>query len=218
MERKMRWNKTPIDDKIFYIFIGIVATILCLLILYPLIFVVSASFSSPRAVSAGRVILWPVDLSLEGYKTIFRDSSFLIGYRNTIFYTVAGTFINISMTMIAAYSLSRRNLPGRNFFMGLFVFTMLFNGGLIPNYILMNKLGLINTVWSLLLPGAISAYNLIITCTFIQNSIPVELLEVSQIDGCSDTRYFFYNIAFVIKSYFSSFNGILCSRTLECIF
>ena len=123
---------------------------------YPLIYIVSASFSSPQAVSAGKVVLWPVDISIEGYRAVFRDPNLLIGYRNTIFYTIAGTFINVSMTMAAAYPLSRRELVGRGIFLFLFSFTMLFNGGLIPNYMLMNNLGLINTVWAMLLPGAIS--------------------------------------------------------------
>jgi multiple sugar transport system permease protein/putative aldouronate transport system permease protein len=113
------------------------------------------------------------------------------GYANTLFYTVFGTLINVSFTMCAAYALARKSLPARGFFTFLFTFTMLFSGGLIPNYILMKQLGIINTRWAMLLPGAISAYNLIVTRTFIQNSIPDELLEAAQIDGCGDARFFF---------------------------
>ena len=141
--------------------------------------------------SAGKVTLWPVDFSLRGYQAVFEYKSVFIGYRNTIFYTVVGTLINVAMTMLAAYALARKTLPGRGFFTFLFTFTMMFNGGLIPNYILMKDLHIINTVWAILLPGAISAYNLVVTRTFIQNTIPDDLLEAAQIDGCSDTQFFF---------------------------
>ncbi|MGI6653347.1 MAG: carbohydrate ABC transporter permease [Christensenellales bacterium] len=184
-------RRITLDDRLFNIAITCFMIVLGLITAYPLIYIVSASFSSPQAVSAGKVVLWPVDISIEGYRAVFRDPNLLIGYRNTIFYTIAGTFINVSMTMAAAYPLSRRELVGRGIFLFLFSFTMLFNGGLIPNYMLMNNLGLINTVWAMLLPGAISIYNLFITRTFINSSIPYELWEASQIDGCSDFRYFF---------------------------
>ena len=179
------------SDRIFSIVVNIVVGLLGVIVLYPLIYILSSSFSSPAAVASGKVFLFPVDFSLRGYKAVFEYASVYTGYRNTIFYTVAGTVINIALTMIAAYPLARRTLPGRGFFTFLFTFTMMFSGGMIPSYILMKELKIINTVWCMLLPGAISAYNLIVTRTFIQNSIPEELLEAAQIDGCSDTQFFF---------------------------
>lgn len=153
-------------------------------------FVVSASFSSGTAVQTGRVVLWPVDISFEGYKTVFNTPTIWTGYRNSITYTVAGTLINLFMTLIAAYALSRHDLPGRNGIMLLFTFTMFFNGGLIPMYMQVQNLHLLNSPLSLMLPTAISVYNMIVARIFIVNSIPRELLEASQIDGCSDLRYF----------------------------
>ena len=178
-------------DRMFYLLVNIVVAILGLIVLYPLVYILSSSFSSPSAVAAGKVVLFPVDFSLRGYKAVFEYQSVYTGYRNTIFYTVVGTMINIALTMVAAYPLARRNLPGRGFFTFLFTFTMMFSGGMIPNYILMKELKIINTAWCMLLPGAISAYNLIVTRTFIQNSIPEELLEAAQIDGCTDAQFFF---------------------------
>ena len=166
-------------------------TFLLIIVAYPLIYIISASFSSPSSVASGRVVLWPVDFGLEGYKAVFRNKDIVGGYLNTFFYTFAGTALNIIMTMIGAYPLSRKDLKGRNFFMLLFTFTMIFSGGMIPGYILMQQLHLINTPWVMIVPGAISVYNLIITRTFIQSTIPSDLLDASQIDGCSDTRYFF---------------------------
>ena len=184
-------NRTSRGDRMFYLLVNIVVAILGLIVLYPLVYILSSSFSSPSAVAAGKVVLFPVDFSLRGYKAVFDYDLVYTGYRNTIFYTVVGTMINISLTMIAAYPLARRNLPGKGFFTFLFTFTMMFSGGMIPNYILMKELKIINTAWSMLLPGAVSAYNLIVTRTFIQNSIPEELLEAAQIDGCTDAQFFF---------------------------
>jgi len=184
-------NRTSRGDRMFYLLVNIVVAILGLIVLYPLVYILSSSFSSPSAVAAGKVVLFPVDFSLRGYKAVFDYDLVYTGYRNTIFYTVVGTMINISLTMIAAYPLARRNLPGRGFFTFLFTFTMMFSGGMIPNYILMKELKIINTAWCMLLPGAVSAYNLIVARTFIQNSIPEELLEAAQIDGCTDAQFFF---------------------------
>lgn len=179
------WN-----DKLFYIIITAILTLFFIAVLYPCIFVVSASFSSGTAVQSGKVVLWPVDFSLEGYKTVFNTKTVWIGFRNSIFYTFAGTLINVCMTMTAAYCLSRHDLPGRNIIMLLFTFTMFFGGGLIPNYMVVQSLGILNTRWALLLPGAIGVYNLIVARTFIVNTIPGELLEASMIDGCSDVMYY----------------------------
>lgn len=177
-------------DKLFYIISGMILTVFFILVLYPCIFVISASLSSGTAVQSGKVFLFPVDFNLNGYKTVFQTANIWTGFSNSFFYTIVGTCINIVITMIVAYALSRNDLVGRNGIMLFFTFTMFFNGGIITNYLLMVNLGLLNTRWAILLPGALGVYNMIVARTFIQNNIPVELLEASQIDGCSDIRYF----------------------------
>lgn len=186
--------KDPIDDKIFFIAVYIIVTLFTLVVAYPIIYILSSSFSSPGAVLAGKIILWPVDFSLEGYKAVFKYPPVFTGYRNTFFYAAAGTLINVCITVLAAYPLARKKLPYRNFLMFIFAFTMMFNGGMIPNYILLRDLKMLNTIWAMLLPGALAVYNMIITRTFIQSSIPEELLEAAKIDGCSDFKYLFYII------------------------
>lgn len=182
--------KTGRSDLFFYIITGIWITAFFLLVLYPIIFVVAASFSSGDAVSAGKVFLWPVDFCLDGYRTVFNNSSVLTGFKNSFIYMAVGTTINVVLTMCAAYALTRTELPGINKIMFLFTFTMFFNGGMIPNYILVKNLHIMNTMWALVLPGAINAYNLIIARTFIRANIPKELYEAAEMDGCSDITFF----------------------------
>jgi len=178
------------SDKIFNV-VNVSIMILVLIIeLYPLIFVVSASISNPDLVNRGEVWLLPKDISFEGYIRVFRDKEIWTGYRNTVFYTVLGTIINLFVTLPAAYSLSRKDFYGRNFFTAIFTFTMFFSGGLIPTYLIIKGLGLRDTIWAMLLPGAASMYNIIVTRTFFQSNIPNELREAAEIDGCSNTRLF----------------------------
>lgn len=188
--KQSKMVRTSREDRIFYTVSGTILFLLTVSVLYPLIYILSASFSSGAAVSTGKVFLWPVDLSIEGYKTVFSYADVWTGYGNTIFYTVVGTFLNVAVTLLAAYPLSRKTLPGRGPIMFIFSLTMLFNAGMIPNYLLMSHLGLLNTRWALLLPGMLSVYNMIITRTFLQN-IPTDILEAAQIDGCNDFKYFF---------------------------
>ena len=178
-------------DRVFYATINIIAVLILIIIAYPLIYVLSASFSSPRAVLSGSVVFFPVEFGFEGYHAVFQYRDVVTGYMNSILYTAAGTTINVSMTFICAYPLARKTLPFRNFFMFLFTFTMFFSGGLIPTYILIRQLNMIDTIYAMIIPGAISVYNMIITRTYIQNSIPGEMLEAAQVDGCNDIRYFF---------------------------
>ncbi|ULL19823.1 carbohydrate ABC transporter permease [Paenibacillus sp. H1-7] len=158
-------------------------------IMYPLIYIVSASISSSEAVISGAVWLWPIDPTLDGYSAVFKHKLIWSGFMNSIFYTVAGTAINVVMTILAAYPLSRKDFYGKNVFMFLFVFTMMFSGGLIPTYLVVKDLGLLNTTWSMLLPGALGVWNMIITRTYFQTTIPDELLEASQLDGCTDFQF-----------------------------
>ena len=190
MKANRKRVKIGTGDKIFYFLSGLILTILLVVVLYPILFVLAASFSSGQAVSAGRVFLWPVDFSLEGYEIVFNNKDILLGFRNSIIYTVVGTFINLVMTMIAGYVLSRDDVPGHNQFMFLFTFTMFFSGGMIPNYMLLRSLHMLDTIWSMVIPGALGVCNMIIARTFIRTSIPGELLDAAQIDGCSDIRYF----------------------------
>ena len=178
------------EDRAFYIGIYAIIILLSVTVLYPIIYVISSSFSSGAAVSTGQVILWPVDFSIEGYRRVFQYDRVWIGYRNTIFYTIVGTFNNVVMTLICAYPLSRKELPGRNIFMFIFVFTMYFSGGLIPSYLLMRSIGYTNTIWAMIMPGAFGVYQMIVCRTFINSTIPGEMLEAAKIDGCSDARYF----------------------------
>jgi multiple sugar transport system permease protein/putative aldouronate transport system permease protein len=176
-------------DKFFYTFNDIFLLIAMLIVLYPLVYVLSSSFSSGSAVSTGRVFLWPVDFSLEGYKTAFEYPQIVSGFKNTFFYMITGTVINLVMTVLAAYPLSRPRMKGRGFIMFLFTFTMIFSGGLIPDYMLMQRLHLVNTRLAMVIPGAIGVFNLIICRTFFQNNIPEELFESASMDGCSHPRF-----------------------------
>ncbi len=195
--KQMSTGKTTVKrkqvskDKMFTAFCIVIALILTLLVLYPVVYVISASLSSPDALLQGEVWLWPVDFTMKGYKAVFDYKKVWIGYGNTIFYTIVGTLFNVSMTMICAYPLSRKNLPGRGIIMGLFTFTMLFSGGLIPNYIWLKNLNMLNTRWAMLLPSAMSVYNMIVARTFIQNNIPEELYDAAKIDGSDDINFFF---------------------------
>ncbi|MBQ2956575.1 MAG: carbohydrate ABC transporter permease [Clostridia bacterium] len=187
--------KTPLDDKIYYIVTGVILFLITVIVLLPLVNVVANSFSEPAAVIAGRVKFWPVNFSLRGYEAVFEYKSVMVGYRNSFVYMFLGTFINLIMTMLAAYPLAKPNLPYKNTVMMLFTFTMFFGGGMIPNYLLLRDLKMLNTVWSMVIPGAISTYNMIIMRTFIQNSIPNELAEAAEIDGCNE---FFYLVRIVL--------------------
>ncbi|OCT12906.1 sugar ABC transporter permease [Paenibacillus pectinilyticus] len=181
--------REPFGDRLFLGFIYLALTIVLVITLYPLIFIVSSSFSSPSAVSGGRVWLWPVEATLIGYKSVFLSSQIITGFLNSLFYTVCGTAISVILTILIAYPLSRKTFFGRSGLMMFIVFTMLFSGGLIPTYMVVKSVGLVNTRWALLLPNAIWVWQVIIARTFFATSIPDELAEASEIDGCSDTRF-----------------------------
>lgn len=166
-------------------------TVFCLLIVIPLLHIISGSFSDPMSLLRGEVGLLPKGLTTSMYEKVFKDSEIWQGYWNTIVYTVVGTLISVALTACGAYPLSRKDFFGRNVFMGLFVFTMFFTGGMIPTYLLVKGLGMLNTMWALVLPSAVSTYNLIIMRTFFQTSIPGELAESASLDGCNDLGIFF---------------------------
>lgn len=181
--------KSSVGDRLFTSMIYALLSVFFLMILYPLIFILSASISDPSAVVSGKVWLWPVQPTLMGYEAVFKHKLIGSGFANSVYYTVFGTAINIVMTVLAAYPLSRSDLYGKNVIMLLFVFTTMFSGGLIPGYLLVKDLGMLNTVWAMVLPGALSVWNVIITRTYFQTALPAELLEAAQIDGCNDFKF-----------------------------
>lgn len=165
--------------------------IVLLAVLYPLVYVISASFSDPIAVSSGKVWLLPVDFTVKAYTTIFNYGRVWTGYMNSVFYAVVGTAVNVAMTILAAYPLSRKDLFGQRPLMFLFIFSMMFSGGLIPFFLIVNKLGMYDTRWAMIIPQALSIWNMIIAITFFRTSFPPELLEAAQLDGCNDFQYLF---------------------------
>lgn len=191
------------SDKVIRWCVYIILTITALFCLYPLYLVLINSFSSPGAVAQGKVTLIPVGLTLDSYKEAFRTDEILIGYRNSLFYTVVGTVLNMLLTIPAAYALSHPKVKGRSFIMKLFVFTMYFSGGLIPSFLLMKGLKLTNTVWSVLLNGGCSATNLIIARSFFMSGIPKELEEAAEIDGCDPLQIFLHIVLPLSKAMLS---------------
>ncbi len=182
---KHRFN---VSDRLFDVMVYTFLTFSLVIVLYPLIYILSASFSSPQAVVSGKVWLLPVKPTLLAYSAVFKNVNILTGYMNSLVYALLGTFVNLLLTMLAAYPLSRKDFYGRNVFMGLFVFTMLFSGGLIPTYLIVYRIGIINTWWAMILPGAMSVWNVILVRTYLQNTIPEELYESAGLDGCSKYR------------------------------
>ena len=178
-------------DKVFRFFLYLISGFILLSVLYPLYFVVIASFSDPSAVASGQVWLVPKGLTLDGYKELFRHNEIWTGYANTILYTIVGTFIGVAVNIFAAYALSKKDLVGRKVLMWLFVFTMFFNGGLVPTFITIKDFGLYNTFWVMVLPFSVSVYNIIVARTFFENTIPAELNDAAKIDGCGNIYYFF---------------------------
>lgn len=178
------------SDRVFNIISTTLLVLVLLVSVYPLYFVLIASVSDVNAVNAGKVVLWPEGFHLDSYIRVFQNQRVLLGYRNTVIYTVLGTLLNLALTLTAGYALSLE-FPGRRVAMFFITFTMYFSGGLIPTYFLYKDLHLLNTVWVMIIPGAVSAYNLIIARTFFHTNIPKELYEVAELDGCSRTRFFF---------------------------
>ncbi len=185
--RVRRQGRDVVFDAILYS----ICAVLLLIILYPLWFIVIASFSDPSAVAGGHVWVWPVGFTLDGYDELLKQPKVWLGYRNTIAYTVAGTLIGLAVNIPAAYALSRKDLWGRKGLMGLYVFTMFFSGGLIPIFLTVQQAGLYNTFWVLVLPFSVSAYNIIVARTFFETSLPPDLWDAAQIDGCGNLRFFF---------------------------
>ncbi|KOY16568.1 carbohydrate ABC transporter permease [Paenibacillus xylanivorans] len=176
-------------DRLFLLGVYTFLIVVTIVVLFPLIFIISSSFSSPQAVVSGKVWLLPVDFTLEGYKAVFRNPQIVFGYLNSLYYTVIGTAVNVALTVMLAYPLARKTFYGRNFIMVLLVVTMMFEGGLIPLYLVVKNLHILDTRWAMILPGAMAVFQVIVARTFFQTTIPEEIAEAAELDGCSDIRF-----------------------------
>lgn len=183
--------KLSVGDRIFNLVNAVIMIIICLVIVYPIYYVIIASITDPVIVNSGRPLFYPVKLYLNGYKTTLSYTPLWTAYGNTISYTVVGTLVSLFATIPAGYALSRKDLPGRRGLIFLFTFTMFFSGGIIPLYLTIRNLGIYNSIWAMVLPVAVSAYNLIVCRSFFEAGVPDELLEASKVDGYSDFTFFF---------------------------
>ena len=190
-------------DRIMDTTINVIMFLLFLVVLYPLVYVVSSSFSSGDAVFNGKVILWPVDFSTYGYEIVLKFPKVWVGYKNTIINTVLGTVMNVFTTTLVAYPLSRKEFQGKGFYMFIFMFTMWFGGGLVPTYILMSDLGLINNRMAVLLTGLVSISNMVVMRSFFRSSIPGDLHDAARVDGISDIGYLVKIVLPLSKAIFS---------------
>ena len=176
-------------DQVFLAVLLVISAFILVIELYPLIFVVSASFSDSDAISLGRVYLLPVNPSLDGYRMLLKEKDILTGFRNSVIYLAVGTTVNMLLTMLLAFPLSRREMPGRNIITFFVALTMYDSGGLIPTYLMVSNLGMVDTLWGIIVPNAISTTNMIIMRTYFQNSIPESLYEAAMLDGSNYTKY-----------------------------
>ncbi|MEO3755756.1 carbohydrate ABC transporter permease [Streptomyces sp. B6B3] len=181
--------RDPLVDRVFMIGVYVLLTTFLLVVLLPLIYIVASSFSDPLAVSSGRVTLWPIDFTFEGYERVLSDDQIVTGFMNSLFYTGVGTLLSVTLTVAIAYPLSRKDLWGGGVITMAVVFTMLFAGGLIPTYLVVQNLGLLDTRMALILPQAIGVWQVIIAMVFFRSTIPDELYEAAQLDGSSDLRF-----------------------------
>lgn len=186
----MKSKHRGLSDKAFERINNTFVTLIVLVVIYPLIFVISASISDPAAVSTGKMWLWPVDITMDGFIKVFENKEIWMGYRNTIFYTILGTMIHLIILLPCAYALSRKEMRGKKLFLWFILFTMLFNGGLIPTYLVIKMLGMVDTIWAIVIPNVVGAWSILVARTFFQQSIPNDLVEASKIDGASDIYIF----------------------------
>ena len=190
LSRRKQGELGGLSDRTSDIILVVISLLILVIVAYPLYYILIASLSDPYDVYAGKTFLLPSQFTLDGYKAVFADSNIFTGYINSIKYTVIGTLFSVTMLYITAYPLSRKELPGRKFFSLFFLLTMYFGGGLIPTYLVVKNTGLINNMWALFLPGGVAVGNMIIVRNYFQNSIPQELVEASEIDGCSKLQTF----------------------------
>lgn len=178
-------------DQIFDFFLYLIAVILVIIMLYPMYFIVIASFSNPADVSAGNIVFLPKGITFKGYKKLLEYSQLWVGYKNTILYAFVGTIISLIVNVPTAYALSRKDLCGRKLFTVFYLIPMFFTGGLIPTYLIVKDFGLLDNFWVMVLPFSVVTYYIIVARTFFSNSIPGDLWEAAQIDGCGNLGFFF---------------------------
>ncbi len=187
------------SDAIFDTVILIVLTLVFIVVAYPLYFVIISSFSDPKAVAGGQVVWYPIGFNLRGYAEVFKNSQVVTGFINSLIYTTCGTLLNLAVTLPTAYALSRSDFNGNRFVSIFYLVTMFVSGGMIPTYLVVKGCGMLNTIWALIVPGALGVYNMIVARTFFKANLPNELLEAAKLDGCSNTRFFF-SIALPLSS------------------
>jgi len=176
-------------DRAFLTVVYIILGIIFVAVIYPMIYIVSCSFSSYTAVQAGKVWLWPVQLTLDGYQAVLQDSLLLSGFFNSVFYAVVGSLVSVAVTVMMGYPLSRRYFIGRRIWLWLLLFALLFNGGLIPFYLVVKDLGILNTRWALIFPSALGIFQVFLAKTFFQTTVSTDLYEAAQLDGCSELQF-----------------------------
>ncbi|HEX3075917.1 MAG TPA: carbohydrate ABC transporter permease [Lachnospiraceae bacterium] len=188
MKRKMKRSKS---DKIYDTVVFIILTILFIVVAYPLFFIIISSISKPEAVAAGDVIFYPIGFTLKGYVEVLKNSQVIQGFLNSLYYTACGTMLNLIVTLPTAYALSRDKFGGKKIVTIFYMITMFVSGGMIPTYLVVKDMQLLNTMWSLILPGSLGVFNMIVARTFFKSNISEELYEAAAIDGCGQTRFFF---------------------------
>ncbi len=219
-----RWNR----EKVFDVVITVIMLLVALAFLLPLLNVLACSFSSPEKVVAGEVGLFPVEFTVRGYQEVFANDSLMRGFLNTLFYTFLGTVIQVTLQMLCAYPLSRPDFKGRKFLNIFLTLTMFISGGMIPTYLLISNLGMLDTIWAIIIPGCVSVFNIIVIRTYMQNSIPAELQEAARIDGCGDFQIFlrvvlplcrpilFVMVLYAIVGYWNNyFNALLYIQSTD---
>ncbi len=179
------------EDVIFDAVLFIILTLIFIIVAYPLYFIIISSVSDPKAVAGGKVIFYPIGLNLKGYAEVFKDSRIIRSFLNSLFYTFCGTMLNLAVTLPTAYALSRKKFFLKKPVTIFYMITMFLSGGMIPTYLVVQKTGLLDTMWSLIIPGALSVYNMIVARTFFQQNISEELYEAAELDGCGHGKFFF---------------------------
>ena len=180
------------EDVIYDVIIFFILTLIFLIVAYPLYFVVISSFSDPVAVAGGKVIFYPIGFTLDGYKEVFKTQAVMRGFLNSLIYTAVGVCVNLAVTIPTSYALSRKDFPLNRPITLFYIVTMFVGGGMMPTYLVVRDTGLLNTMWALILPGALGVYNMIVARTFFTTNIPSELMEAAKLDGCGNTRFFAY--------------------------
>ncbi len=187
----MNSRKRLKEDKIYDGIIFVILTLIFIIVAYPLYFIIISSISSPEAVSSGKVVFWPVGVTFQGYVEVFNNDQVVTGFMNSLMYTFVGVMLNLTLTMPTAYALSRDRFSGKKAVTVFYMITMFVSGGMIPTYLVVKNMGLLDSMGALILPGALGVYNMIVARTFFKMNISEELYDAAMVDGCTETRFFF---------------------------